>query len=91
MGATMYITLSNTLPHMQPCLARGDANIQTYSRKNANERRKNANGDRMQTDRLESMTSCNLSFDTMLSHQLSPMLKLLENGHNNVYQARAEA
>ena len=49
--------------------------------------KQNKNEEQLQMERLEPKTSSNLSFDTMLSLQLSPQLKLVENGPNNVYKA----
>ena len=75
MGPTTYIKISNTLSHVQPYLARGDATIHTCIE------------EIMQTDKLESKTSCNLILDTILNYQMSQKLKWLGNGHNNIYQS----
>ena len=79
MGSTMYIKSSNTLTDMQPRLSHGDTNTHRV--------KQNAKGKKCKWRDFNPEASRNLNFDTVLDHQLSQKLKLLENWPTNVYQA----
>ena len=79
MGAQQCISSYPTPSLTCSRLAHGDTNTHRV--------KQNANGKKRKWRDLNPETSRNLNFDTVLDHQLSQKLKLLENWPTNVYQA----